>query len=117
MKILSKLHPRDKRGETIIEVLVAFALLSIMLVLFSQGITAASKSDIKAMQTRTAADKAMLVLQKVKVDGTNLPDNVTVSTKAPASKVDDKLIYRQIYQITDEQTGEKYTYVVYSAGN
>ncbi len=114
MKKINKLyrhHISDNRGETIVEVIVAFALLSIMLVLFSQGLAAASRSDMKAMETRTAADKAMLALQKDKVDNTNPPN------KAPFSNVDGKVIYRQIYQITDEQTGEKYTYVVYSAGN
>lgn len=111
MKTVSKLHPRDKRGETIIEVLVAFALLSIMLVLFSQGITAASKSDIKAMQTRTAADKAMLQLQKDKLDDT------IQHYISPVSNIDGKNINREIYQIKDEQTGEYYTYVVYSTSN
>ena len=117
MKIVSKLHPRDKRGETIIEVLVAFALLSIMLVLFSQGITAASKSDVKAMQTRTAADKAMLDLQKCKVEGIITEDGVKHPNKSPVSDINNKVIYRQIYQIEDEQTGEFYTYVVYSIGD
>lgn len=108
---LNRLQISDNRGETIVEVIVAFALLSIMLVLFSQGLAAASRSDMKAMETRAAADKAMLTLQKDKVDNTNPPN------KAPVSAIDGKVIYRQVYQVTDEQTGEKYTYVVYSAGN
>ena len=70
MKKMNKLfrhHINDNRGETIVEVIVAFALLSIMLVLFSQGLAAASRSDMKAMETRAAADRAMLQLQKDKI--------------------------------------------------
>ena len=54
----------DKSGESIVEVLVAFILLSIMLVAFSQGITSASISEINARQTRNSADKSMILLQK-----------------------------------------------------
>lgn len=115
MKKVNKLYRHlisENRGETIVEVIVAFALLSIMLVLFSQGLAAASRSDMKAMETRGAADKAMLKLQQTKVD-----TSVTQPNKAPVSAIDGKVIYRQVYQVTDEETGEKYTYVVYSAGN
>ena len=111
MKKIYRQHLRDKRGETIVEVVVAFTLLSIMLLLFSQGLAAASKTDMKAMQTREAADKAMLNLQKEKADQINPPN------KAPVSAVDGNVIYRQVYQITDEESGEIYTYVVYSTGN
>ena len=113
MKKINKLyryHISDNRGETIVEVIVAFAFLSIMLVLFSQGLAAASRSDMKAMETRTAADKAMLTLQQKKLDSS------VTTYKAQVTEVDNNLIYRQVYPITDEQTGEIYTYVVYSAG-
>ena len=113
MKKISKLYRHligDNSGETIVEVIVAFALLSIMLVLFSQGLAAASRSDMKAMETRGVADKAMLKLQQTKVD-----TGVTQPNKAQAAEVDNNLIYRQVYEIIDEQTGEKYIYVVYSA--
>ena len=66
-------HINDNRGETIVEVIVAFALLSIMLVLFSQGLAAASRSDMKAMETRAAADRAMLQLQMDKMDKISKP--------------------------------------------
>lgn len=114
MKKVNKLfrhHISDNRGETIVEVIVAFALLSIMLVLFSQGLAAASRSDMKAMETRAAADKAMLKLQQTKVN-----TSIAQPNKAQAAEVDNNLIYRQVYPITDEQTGEIYTYVVYSTG-
>ena len=101
---------RDNRGETIVEVIVAFALLSIMLVLFSQGLAAASRSDMKAMETRTAADKAMLQLQQMKID-----TGITQPNRAQVTEVDNNLIYRQVYQIVEGQ--DVYTYVVYSSGN
>ena len=114
MKKINKLyryHISDNRGETIVEVIVAFALLSIMLVLFSQGLAAASRSDMKAMETRTAADKAMLTLQQEKLDSS------VTEYKAQVTEVDNNLIYRQVYDVRDEQTGEVYIYVVYSTGN
>ena len=54
---------QNNRGETIVEVLVAFTLLSIMLVLFSQGIAWASRSETRATQSRDSADRAMEALQ------------------------------------------------------
>lgn len=112
MKKINKLyryHISDNRGETIVEVIVAFALLSIMLVLFSQGLAAASRSDMKAMETRTAADKAMLTLQQKKLDSSD------TTYKAQVTEVDNNLIYRQIYHVDEGQ--DVYTYVVYSSGN
>ena len=106
---LYRYHISDNRGETIVEVIVAFALLSIMLVLFSQGLAAASRSDMKAMETRTAADKAMLTLQQKKLDSS------LTTYKAQVTEVDNNLIYRQVYQIVEGQ--DVYTYVVYSSGN
>ena len=112
MKKVNKLYRHfinDNRGETIVEVIVAFALLSIMLVLFSQGLAAASRSDMKAMETRAAADRAMLQLQKDKIS--------KPKKTSPVDDVDHKMIYRQVYDVRDEQTGEVYIYVVYSTGN
>lgn len=112
IKKSKKLPIGDNRGETIVEVIVAFALLTIMLVIFSQGLTYASRSDIRAMQTREAADRAMRKLQETKVnnDGRN-------STKAQAGSIDVNLIIRQIYTIEDEQSHESFTYIVYSSGD
>ncbi|MCR5047875.1 MAG: hypothetical protein K6A37_02810 [Saccharofermentans sp.] len=55
---------KDNSGESMVEVLVAFTLLSIMLVLFAQGITWASKAEMNATNSRNAADKAMLEFQQ-----------------------------------------------------
>ncbi len=54
---------RNKRGETMVEVLVAFTLLSIMLVVFAQGIAWASRSEVNASNSRNSADTGMKELQ------------------------------------------------------
>lgn len=55
---------KDTSGESIIEVLVAFILLSIMLVIFSQGLASASNSEVSAKQNRENADQSMIDLQR-----------------------------------------------------
>ena len=54
----------DNSGETMVEVLVAFTLLSIMLIVFAQGLSWATISESKASQSRREADEAMLKLQQ-----------------------------------------------------
>ena len=66
MKILKKTASilKNTSGESIIEVLVAFTLLSIMMVVFSQGLASASVSEVNAKKTRDSADQSMIDLQK-----------------------------------------------------
>lgn len=54
----------DNSGETIVEVTVAFTLLSIMLVIFSQGIAYATSAEVNASRSRNRADAAMIELQR-----------------------------------------------------
>ena len=54
----------DNKGETIMEVVVAFLVLSIMLALFAQGIRYANNARIYAMDECEAADTAVIELQK-----------------------------------------------------
>lgn len=64
MRCISKTNIiRDNSGETMVEVLVAFTLLSIMLLMFTQGITWAAKSEAYAYEARRGADQAMLDVQ------------------------------------------------------
>lgn len=65
-KIISRCKSvlNNRSGETIVEVVVAFALLSIMLVLFSQGIAWATNTEMKATDNRKKADDSMILLQK-----------------------------------------------------
>lgn len=53
----------NKKGETIVEVVVAFALLSIMLVIFTQGLAWASNTEMRASDNRKKADDTMISLQ------------------------------------------------------
>ena len=66
MKILKKTSSilKNTSGESIIEVLVAFTLLSIMMVVFSQGLASASVSEVNAKKTRDSADQSMIDLQR-----------------------------------------------------
>ena len=104
MKIIRKTFNLivDNKGETIVEVVVAFAVLSIMLVMFAQGIAYASNTSARAMQTREKSDKAMHLLQKARVSGS--ADSIPVEGEP--------LVYRQVREI-ELDDGTKYYYVVY----
>ena len=56
---------KESSGESIVEVLVAFTLLSIMLVIFSQGLASAAVSEANAKNSRESADKSMINLQRI----------------------------------------------------
>lgn len=86
-----------------VEVLVAFTLLSIMLVVFSEGIAWASKSEMNATQRRDGADAAMKSLQHDLAAGTEgqLGSSVTIGS-------------RTITGYTYTYNG--YQYTVYKAG-
>ena len=100
---------RDNNGETIVEVTVAFTLLAIMLVIFSQGIAYATKAEVNASKSRDRADAAMIKLQHwlaTPSDGTT-PQALDIS-------VDGKYeAYVRIYQV--EVDGELINYAVYGA--
>ena len=106
MKLIRKTGHSDKRGETMVEVIVAFTLLSIMLVVFSQGITFAARAENNAIRTRELADEAMQTFQNEKATNSSGHAMVPVG-------VFGKTIYVQQYPITQE--GSVHTYVVYVA--
>lgn len=54
----------NNNGESMVEVIVAFTLLSIMLVIFSQGMAWATNSEVQASANRDSADQAMIHLQQ-----------------------------------------------------
>ena len=55
---------RDTSGETIVEVLVAFILLTMMMLVFAQGLAFATTSEVNAKNSRDGADKSMETLQE-----------------------------------------------------
>lgn len=75
----------DNAGETMVEVIVAFALLSIMLLLFTQGIAGATRSEYYAQKSRTSADVAMRALNEYivtnNIDNENYSCSITVDVK------------------------------------
>ena len=97
----------DNSGETMVEVLVAFTLLSIMLVIFSQGIAWASKSEMNATKNRNNADTAMKDLQHA------LAANDPGNSGTPVSVGDGTVTPHTYTYIYD---GAVYQYTVYTAG-
>ena len=71
---------RGSRGETIVEVMVAFMVLLIVLAIFGNSILAAGEAQKYAIDTRREADLGMRQLQS-KIYGGNEPGAVA----APAS--------------------------------
>ncbi|MBO4681500.1 MAG: hypothetical protein J5623_06310 [Clostridiales bacterium] len=85
-----------------VEVLIAFTLLSIILLMFSQGIAFATKAEANATDNRNAADQAMASLQQKLAEGTD--KGIQVS---PDVTIGSKTIVPYVYTEND------YTYVVY----
>ncbi len=100
----------DNKGETIVEVVVAFTVLSIMMVLFSQGIAYASRTSVLADNNRDSADQAMMDLQE-RIAGYDPapPGKSPVQADVPVG-AESFLVYRQVYTVDSK------TYVVYSSG-
>ena len=98
---------RDNSGETIVEVTVAFTLLAIMLVVFSQGIAFATRAEVNASRSRDLADAAMIELQH-KIAVSSGADNSQVVSIGVDDNYD---AYIRIYDI--EVDGEKIYYAVY----
>ncbi len=81
------------RGETIVEVMVAFIILLIVLALFGTSITATGKAKKYANEKRSAAENAMQLMQK-KLHGGESGD-VTSGEKKPTGVQGKNLIATQ----------------------
>ena len=108
--IIKKGHILDNSGETIVEVMVAFTLLSIMLVMFSQGIAWATRSEMFATRTRQWSDRSMKDFQHSLATEGNRSDLGTVREVADGLS---GRIKRE--QITHDVDGQAYTFVFYEA--
>ena len=116
--IIKKGHILDNSGETIVEVMVAFTLLSIMLVMFSQGIAWAARqgiawaarSEMFATRTRQWSDRSMKDFQHSLATEGNRSDLGTVREVADGLS---GRIKRE--QITRDVDGQAYTFVFYEA--
>lgn len=80
-----------------VEVIVAFTVLSIMMLLFAQGLAWATNTEARATNTRNDADKAMIDLQD-KLAGVNTE---------PGSPLPGVQIDRYVFQV------DGHNYVVY----
>ncbi|MBR4557402.1 MAG: hypothetical protein IKO15_07975 [Clostridiales bacterium] len=98
---------KDNSGETIAEVLVAFILLTIMLLIYSQGIALATNSEMKADKSRTGADKAMKQVQDDIAD--NDESHRTENYRVPVY-LDTRIIHKT-YEFSVD--GKTYSYVYY----
>ena len=96
----------DNSGETIVEVLVAFTLLAILLVLFTQGITFATLTEARARKMRESSDNAMIKLQEKLSSGED-----AYKEKVRLNNVSSNVLYRYEYEI--DVDGNIYTYYVY----
>jgi len=116
MKMIKKCNSIliDNTGETIAEVVVAFAVLAIMMVLFAQGIAYASRTNVIADHNRNNADQTLIKLQDL-LASTEAQGPVPVMGGNAESPI---IIYRQVYEISVDDTDENsdtYRYVVYTA--
>ncbi len=104
----------NKKGETIVEVVVAFALLAIMLLIFSQGLASATRTEMYASENRKKADESMNALQE-KLATTKPEGGAPIISPKDPQKPDEPgkvlPIKRYIYTIDDETD-----YVVYEFG-
>ena len=88
----------NRSGETIVEVVVAFALLTIMMVVFTQGLASATAMLVNADENRRNADDSMIDLQNklatehvVKSDGSPIiPNNNKVTIRRYSYKIGDE---------------------------
>ena len=96
---------KDNSGETLVEVTVAFTLLSIMLLIFAQGLAYASRFEAIAADKRNGADKAMINLQE------NYPSADVVFT--PYQDNINTFIGKKVVKV--EVDGTQYSYILYRA--
>ena len=91
----------DNSGESMAEVLVAFTLLSIMLVIFFEGVAWAKNTEVNASKNRDRTDQAMIDLQtKCRTEsGTEAGQVANLQGR----------ISRKVYVV------DGYTYVLYEA--
>ena len=94
---------KDNSGETIVEAVVAFALLSVMLVVFAQGLASATTAETIASDNRKKADDTMIALQEKLAT-----ENVVREDGSPATPVS---IRRYVYKVNGTN------YIVYEADN
>ena len=103
MRHIKKDLKSNKHGETMVEVIVAFTLLALMLLIFSQGLAWAANFETTASKNRNDADSAMTALQRGLADG-----SLTADSTANVLINSDNNFVRKTYKVNG------ILYVVYS---
>ena len=120
MKIIAKTKAIliSNIAETMIEVVVAFVVLSIVMVLFAQGIRFANAAEYYAIENGKACDQAMIDLQKT-VTGHGSPELYVASTASENQTLDGKSNMLKLTKYTKTNTAggdvNIYTYWVFDA--
>lgn len=102
----------SKSGESMVEVMVAFVVLSIILLIFAEGLQMATRLEVRSDQTRRGADSAMADVQSRISSGETFGsrmDEISISSDGVNSSV-----VPYTYQVNID--GNDYTFVVYKAG-
>ena len=99
----------DNSGETMVEVLVAFTLLSVMLVIFSQGLAWATTSEVQASRSRNNADTGMKAFQTMYASG----EKSTVPVTGLQGPLNGRL--RRGSYTYDAPDGQEYIYLFYES--
>ena len=132
MKIIAKTKAvlREQKAETMVEVVVAFVVLSIVMVMFSQGLKYATTAEVYAVENGKACDKSLINLQRFitghpNESGDNVPsspldDGVMVTSSDTENKTlnnQSDMVKLTKYAVVYSEGGDTnvYTYWVFDA--
>ncbi|MCR5128063.1 MAG: prepilin-type N-terminal cleavage/methylation domain-containing protein [Lachnospiraceae bacterium] len=111
-RVFWKKRRKDDRGETIVEVMVAFIVLLIVLMVFGNSILAAGEAQKYAIETRKEADQGMLQLQKKRHENGSGAKETGVSKTAVVEGLDQEYAIKAV-QYESDVTDGKLTYWVF----
>lgn len=116
MKIIAKTKAIliATKAESMSEVVVAFLVLSIIMVVFVRGITFAGKAESNAIDNVNTSDDAMIRLQKVVTDQDPKPAGVSDETvDAPGTLDGHDLLKLKKYTVSYSSGGDTNSYIYY----
>ncbi len=117
MKIIAKTKAVliSNKAETLVEVIVAFAVLTIVCVLLGQGMSYAQRIEGFAIEKTNACDSAMKLLQKTVTKGGNGAETLSTEVKDLDNK--EKVLKLTKYEVEVVERGSvvKYYYYVFDA--
>ena len=115
MKIIAKTKREllTNKAESMIEVVVAFLVLSIVMALFAQGMSFSNRAENYAVDRARDSDKAMKSLLDTVISGSGGALSGTSSNES----LDDQpnMLKLRIYTVTTEDGGDNCIYYVYDA--